>query len=71
MFHCDVVSITFNDIDTSFRYFVQRFRIILHTMDRPDKRKPLTPEIKGSLITLYRLGLSIGQIAEELDCHVS
>lgn len=54
-----------------FRRIVNEFRFSLHTMDRPDKRKPLTPEIKGSLVTLYKFGFSIDQIARELGCHVS
>lgn len=40
-------------------------------MFRPDKRKPLTPELKGSLITLYNFGYSVPQIAERIDCNVS
>lgn len=40
-------------------------------MDRPDKRKPLTPELKGSLITLYNCGYSFSQIANKIGCHVS
>lgn len=40
-------------------------------MDRPDKRKPLTRELKGSLITLYKCGYSFSQIAKEIGCHVS
>lgn len=49
----------------------RRFRISLHTMDRPDKRKPLTSELKGSLVTLHKHGFSIDEIANEVDCHVS
>lgn len=45
--------------------------VCLHAMDRPDKRKPLTPELKGSLITFYKLGFSFAEIAQELDIHVS
>lgn len=40
-------------------------------MYRADKRKPLTPELKGSLITLYNFGFSYNQIAERIDCNVS
>lgn len=40
-------------------------------MERQDKRKPLTSEMKGSLITLYKTGHSLSQIADKLGCHVS
>lgn len=39
-------------------------------MDRPDRRKPLTRELKGSLITLYNCGYSFSQIANRIGCHV-
>lgn len=57
-----------------FQCPVRRYWISLHisfAMDRPDKRKPLTPELKGSLITLHRLGFSLADIAQDLDIHVS
>lgn len=40
-------------------------------MYRQDKRKPLTPELRGRLITLYEFGYSIPQIAVEIHCNVS
>lgn len=40
-------------------------------MERADRNKPLTPEMKGRLITLYENGLSYQQIAGRLDVHVS
>lgn len=45
--------------------------VCIHAMERPDKNKPLTPELKGSLITLYNIGFSYAEIAEQLDIHVS
>lgn len=49
---------------------LDQIRISFHTMERTDKRKPLTPELKGSLITFYKLGYSVARIAAEVDCHV-
>lgn len=69
--HCNAVSIGFKCVDAVDRRFVEHQQISLSTMERLDKRKPLTKELKGSLITLFRLGFTITQIAQELDCHVS
>lgn len=40
-------------------------------MERVDRKKPLTSEMKGSLITLYERGLSYQEIANQLNVHVS
>lgn len=39
-------------------------------MDRENKNKPLTPEMKGKLITLYQFGETYSSIAVKLGVHV-
>lgn len=39
-------------------------------MERQNRNKPLTPEMKGKLITLYQSGKTYSSIAAEIGVHV-
>lgn len=63
----------FWNIESSLLWIFEMYAYMIHfeKMERIDQRKPLTQEMKGSLITLYQAGHSYAEISERLRIHVS
>lgn len=61
----------FQNHESSILCIFEFMRIQFGKMERMNRQKPLTAEMKGSLITLYQNGNSYQEIAQRLNIHVS